>query len=75
MLGSSEIADKEPELLNRAKALIPRIQVPECDVLIVDRIGKNFSGSGMDPNITGTFLTPVSYTHLFFGSIRGYSLK
>ena len=60
VLGSSEIADKEPELLNRAKALIPRIQVPECDVLIVDRIGKNFSGSGMDPNITGTFLTPYA---------------
>ena len=32
----------------------------ECDVLIVDQIGKNFSGDGMDPNITGTFCTPYA---------------
>ena len=32
----------------------------EIDVLIVDEIGKNISGSGMDPNITGTFATPYA---------------
>lgn len=34
-----------------------RILIDSCDVLIVDEIGKNFSGDGMDPNVTGTFAT------------------
>ena len=29
-------------------------------MLVVDRIGKNFSGTGVDPNITGTFSTPYA---------------
>jgi hypothetical protein len=32
---------------------MPRILVRECDLLIVDEIGKNISGDGMDPNVTG----------------------
>lgn len=51
------ILDVEPELLNRAKANMPCILVGESDVLIIDEIGKNYSGSGTDPNITGTFST------------------
>lgn len=39
---------------------MPRILVDSCDVLVVDQIGKNFSGDGMDPNITGTFCTPYA---------------
>lgn len=34
-----------------------RILIDSCDVLIVDEIEKNFSGDGMDPNVTGTFAT------------------
>lgn len=44
---------RERELLDEAKALMPSIPVAEIDVLIVDEIGKNISGSGMDPNLTG----------------------
>jgi hypothetical protein len=55
-----EIEEKEPPLLLKAKALMPRIQFDETDILIVDRIGKNFSGDGHDPNITGRFLTPYA---------------
>ncbi len=50
-----EIPDQEPGLLECAKANMPHICVPDLDVLIVDQIGKNFSGSGMDPNVTGRF--------------------
>ena len=32
----------------------------ETDVLVVDEVGKNFSGTGVDPNITGTFSTPYA---------------
>ena len=59
-LNHDEIEEEEPKLLEIAKSLLPRICVPECDILICDTIGKNFSGSGMDPNITGTFVTPYA---------------
>lgn len=60
VLNADEIEEEEPKLLELAKTLIPQIYVPECDVLICDEIGKNYSGSGMDPNITGTFVTPYA---------------
>ena len=60
VLDREEIPKKEPEYLAKAMALLPRIHVPECDVLVVDTIGKNFSGGGMDANITGTFVTPYA---------------
>lgn len=48
-----EILTREPELLALAKDLIPSFPLNKIDVLIVDQIGKNISGSGMDPNIVG----------------------
>ncbi|RGY99028.1 lactate racemase domain-containing protein [Clostridium sp. AM58-1XD] len=60
VINHDEIEEKEPALLEEARSLMPGILVPECDVLICDVIGKNFSGSGMDPNITGTFVTPYA---------------
>lgn len=59
-LAPEEIPEREPELLLRAKTLMPRILLPACDVLIVDEIGKNYSGAGMDPNVTGRHLTPYA---------------
>lgn len=56
---AEDIEAQEPELLKEAFTYMPRILVDSCDVLIVDQIGKNFSGDGMDPNITGTFCTPM----------------
>lgn len=60
VLDREEIPEKEPEYLAKAMTLLPRIHVPECEVLVVDTIGKNFSGGGMDANITGTFVTPYA---------------
>lgn len=57
---ADEVAEREPPLLVEAFRLMPRILVDSCDVLVVDHIGKNFSGDGMDPNITGTFCTPYA---------------
>ena len=50
---AERIFDREPELLSLAKSLMARLYFDEIDVLVVDRIGKNISGAGMDPNITG----------------------
>lgn len=52
-----EILETEPALLEEAKRNMPGILVGEADVLVIDEIGKNYSGSGTDPNITGTFST------------------
>lgn len=48
-----EIMATEPALLKLSKRLMPRIQLREADILIVHRIGKDITGAGMDPNITG----------------------
>lgn len=48
-----EILRQEPKLLSRSKALLPAFHFNDIDVLIVDWIGKNISGDGMDPNIIG----------------------
>ncbi|MDR1440555.1 MAG: nickel-dependent lactate racemase [Clostridiales bacterium] len=54
---SEALHAEEPQLLDEARALMPSILLSPLDVLIVDEIGKNISGSGMDPNITGRFPT------------------
>ena len=40
-------------LLELAKRNMPRLPVDAIDVLVVDRMGKDISGVGIDPNITG----------------------
>ncbi len=48
-----KVLEREPELLALSKELMPRLQFDDIDVLIVDRMGKNITGAGMDPNIIG----------------------
>lgn len=45
--------EEEPALLNLAKELMLSIPFEKVDILIVDEIGKDISGAGMDPNVTG----------------------
>lgn len=51
-----EIPFYEPKLLAEARTAMPRILFNDIDVLVVDYYGKEISGAGMDPNITGRFL-------------------
>lgn len=53
-----EIWEEEPKLLVRSKERLGCIYFDDIDVLVVDRIGKDISGDGMDPNITGRFAVP-----------------
>ena len=53
-----EIFEKEPDILRRSKERLGRIFFDDIDVLVVDRLGKDISGDGMDPNITGRFAVP-----------------
>jgi hypothetical protein len=50
---AEQIFVREPALLKQAFANLPRLPLEDLDVLIVDRIGKNISGTGMDTNIIG----------------------
>lgn len=50
---ASRLAEREPALLDLANRHFPRLPFPEADVLVVGRIGKEISGAGMDPNVTG----------------------
>jgi hypothetical protein len=52
-LKGPEIIELEPALLRKAREWMPSLPFREIDVLILDQIGKNISGAGMDPNITG----------------------
>ena len=50
---AKSIFTREPELLDIARGNMPRLPVDELDVLVIDRLGKNISGSGIDTNIIG----------------------
>ncbi|HUG93319.1 MAG TPA: lactate racemase domain-containing protein [Planctomycetaceae bacterium] len=45
--------EREQELLMLARRWMPRLPFPAVDLLIIDAIGKNISGSGMDTNVVG----------------------
>lgn len=57
VLQKDEILEEEPKILERSKHLMPRIYLDDIDVLIVNEIGKNISGTGVDTNIVGRFHT------------------
>ncbi|WP_047152433.1 lactate racemase domain-containing protein [Aneurinibacillus tyrosinisolvens] len=57
---AEKMQEMEPQLLLEAKALMPRIMFSPIDVLVVNEIGKDISGDGMDPNITGRYATPYA---------------
>jgi len=52
-LRPKEIEEREKELLTLAKKMLPQLPFNDIDLLIVDEIGKDVSGTGMDPNVTG----------------------
>ncbi len=47
------IADEEPGLLEIARANMPGLPVEDIDILVIDEMGKNISGLGIDPNVIG----------------------
>ena len=60
-IDTPHMIEEEAEWLKFAFANMPSLLVKEADVLVVDEIGKNYSGTGVDPNIAGTFST--EYAH------------
>jgi hypothetical protein len=52
---ASHIARRERELLTFARDLMPRLPFAQIDVLVLDCIGKDISGLGMDSNVVGRY--------------------
>ncbi len=49
----STVEAGEQRLLDLARSLMPRLPVDDIDVLIIDLMGKDISGAGMDTNVIG----------------------
>lgn len=50
------IVHEEKKLLELAKNMMPKLPFQELDILIIDEIGKDISGTGMDTNVVGRFM-------------------
>ncbi|MCI0334029.1 MAG: DUF2088 domain-containing protein [Planctomycetes bacterium] len=49
----TDILKREPQLVERHRGYFPRLPLDRLNVLVVDSIGKTFSGTGMDTNVIG----------------------
>lgn len=52
---ADSFAEREPPLLERAYEEMPTLPVDDVDLLVVDEIGKDISGAGMDTNVIGRY--------------------
>lgn len=65
VLPAPTLIAEEKALVQRAISYMPRLMIPEIDVLVMQEIGKDVSGAGFDPNIVGRstardeFLVPI----------------
>jgi hypothetical protein len=50
---AQSLANREPALQAMAKRMMPQLYFDDIDVLVIEEMGKNISGAGFDPNITG----------------------
>ena len=57
---AEKLEQAEAPLLEEAKKNLARLPFDEIDILIVDEIGKNISGDGADPNVTGRYPTTAA---------------
>lgn len=55
-IATQDFYQREKELLVKAKELMIHLPVNKIDLLIIDEIGKTFSGSGMDTNVVGRIM-------------------
>lgn len=53
-----EMEEEEQKLLTFSKSLLPGLPAGKSDILIIDEMGKNFSGTGMDTNVIGRWGIP-----------------
>ena len=52
-----KLFERDAKILDYARTCIPDLPLKQMHALVLDYMGKNIAGPGMDPNITGRFLT------------------
>ncbi|MEM7333692.1 MAG: lactate racemase domain-containing protein [Chloroflexota bacterium] len=52
-ISANQLIEREQILQAKAKQMMARLHFPEIDVLIIEKMGKDISGAGMDPNVIG----------------------
>jgi hypothetical protein len=62
VIPSETLLDREPQLLSRSRELMSKLLFDAIDVLIIDEIGKDISGAGFDPNVTGRNLRDTPWS-------------
>ena len=60
LVPAAAIPEREPALLELAWQLYPKLPFDELDVLVIGRIGKDISGTGLDCNVVGRYTTPFA---------------
>lgn len=70
VLAPAEIVRGEERLLRRAWELMPQLPMDEIDLLIVDEIGKEISGAGMDPNVVNRDIMGYSASLMEHGETK-----
>ena len=60
LVPAAAIPGREPALLKLAWDLYPRLPFDQADVLVLGRIGKEISGTGLDCNVVGRYTTPFA---------------
>ena len=72
-VAADQMLEKEPELFTKACDLAPEIPLPHANLLVIDWMGKNISGCGMDPFVIGRqdYLN-VHESYANFGADRIY---
>ena len=60
LVPAAAIPDREPDLLKLAWDLYPRLPFDQLDVLVLGRVGKEISGTGLDCNVVGRYTTPYA---------------
>lgn len=60
---ANDIETREAVLLEQVKAWMPRLPFEKAELLIVDQIGKNISGTGMDTNVIGRKYNDIAAIH------------
>jgi hypothetical protein len=61
VIPAHKLIAEEPTLLIQAREAMPKIPFEKFDVLVIDEVGKNISGEGADPNITGRYSTRFAH--------------
>ena len=62
-IAKEDIMAKEPDLLEKAKSMLPQIPFKNIDMLVIDEFGKNITGTGMDCNIIQRFTSEHMIAH------------